>query len=61
MTLRRLLVLICLGAFAASVAACGRKGDPTLPPGQTDSYPRSYPAGSQPPDENIFDGGRPQR
>ncbi len=40
----RLLLLICLGlGLMAPLAACGKKGPPTLPPGQSDQYPRPYP------------------
>jgi predicted small lipoprotein YifL len=41
---------IRLAAFAALIllaalapAACGIKGDPELPPGQSDDFPRKYP------------------
>ena len=36
-----LLLLALTAALAAS--ACGKKGDPTLPPGEKDKYPRVYP------------------
>jgi predicted small lipoprotein YifL len=40
----RLLALLFLAlALSASLAACGKVGDPTLPPGQSDDYPRKYP------------------
>jgi predicted small lipoprotein YifL len=40
----RLVALLCLVlALATPVAACGKKGDPTLPPGQSDDFPRKYP------------------
>jgi len=39
---RAALLLLALAA-ALAPAACGKKGDPTLPPGQTDKYPRQYP------------------
>jgi predicted small lipoprotein YifL len=28
---------------ALSLAACGKKGPPELPPGKTDKFPRQYP------------------
>lgn len=37
---RRLLAL----AFAAPLAACGRKGDPEAPEGADPRFPRQYPA-----------------
>ncbi len=40
----RLLILICLGlGLMGPLVACGKKGPPTLPPGQSDEYPRKYP------------------
>jgi len=40
----RCFALLCLAlALAAPLAACGKIGDPTLPPGQSDDYPRKYP------------------
>lgn len=51
------LALVCLG-----LGACGLKNDPTLPPGQADSYPMVYPAGAVPSDgrpEVIFDRPNP--
>jgi predicted small lipoprotein YifL len=35
------LLLIALLAFLP--AGCGKKGDPELPNGQTDEFPRQYP------------------
>ncbi|MBL8653131.1 MAG: hypothetical protein JNJ97_02965 [Alphaproteobacteria bacterium] len=40
---RRLLLAL---AFAAPLAACGRKGDPEPPTGADPRYPRQYPARS---------------
>lgn len=37
----RALALIAL--LALLPAGCGKKGDPELPEGQTDDYPRQYP------------------
>ena len=40
----RLLAAILLAGFlAASLSACGKKGDPK-PPGEKTSYPRTYPS-----------------
>lgn len=41
---RRLLLAL---AFAAPLAACGRKGDPEPPEGADIRYPRQYPAPSR--------------
>ena len=42
---RRIAALLIVAALAASIAACGRKGDLKPPPGNEDSsFPRSYPA-----------------
>jgi predicted small lipoprotein YifL len=35
-------------AVAASLVACGKKGDPTLPQGKKDDYPHSYPQSTEP-------------
>jgi hypothetical protein len=42
-----------LVALALPLAACGKKGDPTLPPGVTDQYPRKMPGPNSdlPPDQ----------
>jgi predicted small lipoprotein YifL len=37
-----LLGVIALGL--ASLAACGKKGEPEPPPGQSKNFPKSYPA-----------------
>lgn len=40
----RFLLVICLGlGLMAPLAACGKKGPPTLPSGLADEYPRKYP------------------
>ncbi len=44
--IRACVVLLIALALAAPLAGCGKKGDPTLPEGQTDNYPRHYPQGS---------------
>jgi predicted small lipoprotein YifL len=43
---RRLLTLLVLALVAGPLAACGKKGTPTPPPGGDTHYPRSYPAPS---------------
>ena len=43
---RALLLLLALGA-ALAPSACGKKGDPTLPTGESDKYPRTYPNPNQ--------------
>jgi len=43
---RALLLLLALAA-ALAPAACGKKGDPTLPAGESDKYPRTYPKPDQ--------------
>jgi predicted small lipoprotein YifL len=47
MKLRNLIAVLFLVAVVA-VAACGKKGNPVLPDGQTDSYPKSYPNNTDP-------------
>ena len=40
----RLIALALILAIAGSaLAACGKKGPPELPEGQTDQFPRQYP------------------
>ena len=39
---RASLLLLALAA-ALTASACGKKGDPTLPAGESDKYPRTYP------------------
>jgi predicted small lipoprotein YifL len=48
MKLHSFVALLLALAVATSLVACGKKGDPTLPKGQTDDYPRSYPSNSDP-------------
>lgn len=38
---RFLIVAMAMLMIAASLSACGRKGDPEAPPGST--YPQAYP------------------
>lgn len=41
----RLIIVIVLAlAFALPLASCGKKGDPTLPQGKSDDFPRKYPS-----------------
>ncbi len=41
----RVLLSLLLAAFvAASLAACGKKGDPEVPAGQVDTLKRKYPS-----------------
>ncbi len=40
---RVLLALLLASLLAGPLAACGRKGDPEIPPGQTDTLTRKYP------------------
>ena len=44
----RLLLAALLGAIALTPAACGRKGSPVLPEGQTDQFPSRYPKSTDP-------------
>jgi hypothetical protein len=37
------LLVICLITLA--LAGCGKKGNPQAPPGEPDTYPRTYPSG----------------
>jgi predicted small lipoprotein YifL len=48
-------VLLALVIATSLVAACGKKGDPTLPNGQKDNYPASYPQSTQP-QTGVFSG-----
>jgi predicted small lipoprotein YifL len=43
---RASLLLLALAA-ALTASACGKKGDPTLPAGESDKYPRTYPNPNQ--------------
>jgi len=46
--LRIALLLTLLAALMLPLAACGKKGPPGLPPGETDQYPRQYPNPDEP-------------
>ena len=41
--IRRIVTLVLALALAASVSACGKKGDLEPPPGKKSEYPRTYP------------------
>ena len=43
----RALLLILALAAALAPSACGKKGDPTLPAGESDKVPRTYPNPNQ--------------
>ena len=55
MRLHSFLALLLALAVATSLVACGKKGDPTLPKGQKDDYPRSYPTNTDP-QNGVFSG-----
>jgi len=42
-------------AVATTLVACGKKGDPVLPEGKKDDYPRTYPTSSDP-QTGVFSG-----
>jgi predicted small lipoprotein YifL len=46
-TFHRFIAVLIVAALIA-VAACGKKGDPVLPDGQKDSFPKSYPQSTEP-------------
>jgi predicted small lipoprotein YifL len=46
--LARATLLLMLATLALAPAACGRKGEPVLPPGQTDQFPSKYPKSTDP-------------
>lgn len=53
--------LAALAVALGLLSACGRPGDPTLKPGQSDSYPRTYPKGAAGGPPNIFRSRGPGR
>ena len=55
MTRHTLFSLLLAFAVAIGLVACGKKGDPTLPNGQKDTYPASYPQSTQP-QTGVFSG-----
>ena len=44
----RLMLALLLGTLALAPAACGRKGAPVLPPGESDQFPSKYPKTTDP-------------
>jgi predicted small lipoprotein YifL len=50
-----IFTLLLAFAVATALVACGKKGDPTLPNGQKDSYPATYPQSSDP-QTGVFSG-----
>lgn len=46
--LQTLLVVAMLALSGATLGACGKKGPPELPEGQTDQFPRQYPDPNEP-------------
>ena len=55
MKLHTLVALLLALAVATSLVACGKKGDPVLPEGKKDDYPRTYPTSSDP-QTGVFSG-----
>jgi Prokaryotic lipoprotein-attachment site len=52
--MKQFLTLTLVLALAAGLSACGRKADPRLASGVTDTFPSSYPAGAPRKYDNIF-------
>ena len=44
----QVMLVLLLGALALAPAACGRKGAPVLPPGETDQFQHKYPRSTDP-------------
>lgn len=40
---RRFTALVLMLVLATALAACGRKNPPEAPPGEEDTFPRTYP------------------
>jgi predicted small lipoprotein YifL len=55
MKLHSFVALFLALAVATALVACGKKGDPTLPEGKKDDYPRTYPTSSDP-QTGVFSG-----
>lgn len=51
--LGRMGLLAVLALAALVPAACGKKGDPVLPPPQTDTFPNQYPKSTDP-QQGVF-------
>jgi predicted small lipoprotein YifL len=62
-SLRLALLLVLLTGSTLPLAACGKKGPPTLPPGQTDQFPRQMPAPNSdlPPDQQQPSPSQPSQ
>jgi predicted small lipoprotein YifL len=57
--LRRPLLLASIAVVcAASLAACGRRGDLEAPPGADPDYPRTYPAPGKAPGASLAPSAR---
>jgi predicted small lipoprotein YifL len=55
MNRRTVVSLLLAFAVATALVACGKKGDPTLPNGQKDNYPSTYPKSTDP-QTGVFSG-----
>jgi len=49
------IALLLALSVATALVACGKKGDPTLPQGKKDDYPKTYPQSSDP-QTGVFSG-----
>lgn len=58
---RLTLLLVLLTGLMLPLAACGKKGPPGLPPGQTDQFPRQMPGPNSdlPPDQQQPNQSQP--
>ncbi|MGE0733927.1 MAG: hypothetical protein AB7P50_04160 [Alphaproteobacteria bacterium] len=43
---RVILLVLALTLAGGALTACGKKGPPRLPEGESDQYPRTYPKGA---------------
>ena len=41
--MRLIAAILLTVSLLGGLSACGKKGPPTLPPGQSDDFPRQYP------------------
>jgi predicted small lipoprotein YifL len=55
MKLHTVFALLLAFGVATGLVACGKKGDPTLPNGQKDNYPSTYPKSADP-QTGVFSG-----
>jgi hypothetical protein len=62
-SLRLSLLLVLLAGATLPLAACGKKGPPGLPPGQTDQFPRQMPGPNSdlPPDQQKPSTSQPDQ